>query len=254
MTITAYRAHEVFPVAEDHIVDKWDKEWMLYLSTEAKAPHLVRSTSLEVVADLSGMGRREVFGTMLTRFKTGAPNATLRIWARGEEIVGRSVAEIGCGAGFLGKQLGLICRSYLGLDVSQIAIAVARGNSPVTCTYLHLSEREEIFAEFGKYDTVVGREFFIHQNFDNAVWVTALAAHLMKRGGVLVADFYLPNYAVRQGVLHKARSPLDPQYASCAFIFSNDEIREVAASAGLVVQSIEDDVSDQRKFVVFTKP
>lgn len=249
-----FRPGDVFPVAPEEIVDKWDREWMTYLATEAKEPHLVRYTALELVADIRGLERREVFGTVLTRFRDGPPNAALRIWARGDEIVGRDVAEIGCGAGFLGKQLGLVCNSYIGLDVSAIAIAMARGNSPPACTYLHLSERQDIFAEFGKYDTMVGREFFIHQNFENALWVANLGAHMLKPGGVICADFYLPNRAIEQGVLHPAKSPLDERYASCAFIFSDSDIGEVAAHNNLSVESIENDLSEQRKFVVFRKP
>lgn len=131
--IRPFRPDDIFPVPPTEIVDKWDREWMIYLSTEAKEPHLVRYTALELAADIRGLGRREVFGTVLTRFRNGPPNAALRIWARGDEIVGRDVAEIGCGAGFLGKQLGFVCTSYIGLDVSAIAIAMARGNSPPIC-------------------------------------------------------------------------------------------------------------------------
>jgi hypothetical protein len=250
----SYRPNDVFPVPPAEIVDKWDREWMIYLSTEAKEPHLVRYSSLERIADITRMGRREVFNTALTRFKSGDGNALMRIWARGEEIVEKDVVEIGAGAGFLGKQLGLICRSYLGLDISQIAVAMARGTSPSNCEYLHMWEREGIFGAFGTRDTMVGREFFIHQNFDNALWVTALGEKLLRPGGVMAADFYLPNRAIPQGVLHPAKSPLDPQYASCAFIFSDMEIHEVAARSKLVVESIEDDLSEQRKFVVLRKP
>jgi 2-polyprenyl-3-methyl-5-hydroxy-6-metoxy-1,4-benzoquinol methylase len=251
--IKPFRPGEIFPMAPEEVVDKWDREWMTYLATEAKEPHLVRYAALDLAADIQDVDRREVFGTALTRFRNGPLNAALRIWARGDEIVGRNVAEIGCGAGFLGKQLGLICNSYIGLDVSAIAIAIARGNSPSTCTYLHLWERQDIFAEFGKYDTMVGREFFIHQNIENALWITNLGGHLLKPGGVICADFYLPNRAIAQGVLHPAKSPLDEQYASCAFIFSDSEIHEVASHSNLTVESIENDLSEQRKFVVFRK-
>lgn len=242
------------PPVDAAIVDKWDREWMLYLSTEAKWPHLIRSVDLTVIEDVAMSGRADMFNTVLTRRADGQANAALRIWAKGEEIVGRNVAEIGCGAGFLGKQLGLVATRYLGIDVSQIAIAIARGNSPATCTYLHLSEDRHIRAEFSRYHTVVGREFFIHQNFENAALVLQLAQALLDSDGVVCADFYLPNRKIPQGVLHPARSPLDPKYASCAFLFSDQDIDDVARQSNLSVESIDDSLAEQRKFVVFRKP
>ena len=245
---------EVYPLPEPSIVDKWDKEWMLYLLTEAKAPHLVRFDELKVVSDISGCDRNDVFHTSLTRFiDENKANGDLRIWVEGDQIVEKNVAEIGCGSGFLGKQLGFITANYLGIDVSQIAIAICRGNSPSNCTYYWLGQRDKIYEEFGKYDAVVGREFFIHQNYKNVLWVVNLAAHLLKDGGELCADFYLPNYEISQGVLHPCRSDLDPNYASCAVLFEDSDIKEVASEAGLQVTEIVDDLSEQRKFVVMKK-
>lgn len=224
---------------------------MTYLSTEAKWPHLLQSSRLKVINDVSQLDRREMFCATLTQQLDGPMNVALRIWATGQEVVGKRVAEIGCGAGFLGKQLGLIVDRYLGIDVSQLALAIARGNSGPACTYLHLGDEEFIRKEFGFYDTVVGREFFIHQNFTNAVWLLNLSNALLKPGGVVCADFYLSNPAIPQGILHPAKSELDPNYASCAFIFDDKNIEELASMTGLAVASIEDDLADQRKFVVF---
>ena len=75
-----------------------------------------------------------------------------------------------------------------------------------------------------------------------------------RTGGVVCADFYLPNRKIPQGVLHPARSPLDPKYASCAFLFSDGDIADVAGLAQLHVDSIDEDLGEQRKFVVFRKP
>lgn len=242
------------PPVDPKIVDKWDSEWMLYLSTETKWPHLLQASRLVVINDVTPLDRKDMFQAILTQTRDGEKNVSLRIWAKGQEIVGKRVAEIGCGAGFLGKQLGLIVDRYLGIDVSQLSLAIARGNSGPACTYLHLSDEEFIRKEFCSYDTVVGREFFIHQNFANAEWVLKLAKALLVPGGVVCADFYLPNRAIPQGILHPARSGLDPNYASCAFLFSEGDIRDVAKIAQLEVLSIEDSLNDQRRFVVFQSP
>jgi SAM-dependent methyltransferase len=244
---------DLIPPVHDSMVNKWDKEWMLYLSTEAKWPHLIQSSKLRVRTDLRRLQRPEMFFANLTTLIDGSPLGPLRIWATGSEIVGQSVAEIGCGAGFLGKQIGLVAHKYLGIDVSQIALAIARGNSGSNCLYLHLGEQESLIEEFGKYNTVVGREFFIHQNFTNANMVLKLAKALLVDGGVICADFYLPNPEIEQGVLHPAHSELDPIYASCAFVFSNDEIRDLAQKVELGLRSLTDDLGQQRRFAVFRK-
>jgi 2-polyprenyl-3-methyl-5-hydroxy-6-metoxy-1,4-benzoquinol methylase len=242
------------PPVDPAIVDKWDCEWLSYLQTEAKWPHLLRSSHLRVITDVSTFDRRGVFDAVLTERRDGVADSPLHIWANGSDIVGKRVAEIGCGAGFLGKRLALISERYLGIDVSQLALAIARGNSGLNCTYLHLSEEAEIQAEFGRYHTVVGREFFIHQNYDNASWVLRLAKGLLMPGGTICADFYLPNTAFQQGVIFTAQSALDPRFPSCAFIFSDVEIRDLASSIGLSVVSIENDYDLQRKLVVLAKP
>ncbi|QIG91094.2 class I SAM-dependent methyltransferase [Bradyrhizobium sp. 6(2017)] len=167
------------PLVDASVVDRWDKEWMHYLSTESKWPHLIQSSKLRVQTDVRHLERAEIFATSLTMTADAIPMAPLRIWATGSELVQRSVAEIGCGAGFLGKQIGLIATRYLGIDVSQLALAIARGNSGPNCSYLHIGERTLIAQEFGKYDTVLGREFFIHQNFPNAMQVLRLAKELL---------------------------------------------------------------------------
>jgi 2-polyprenyl-3-methyl-5-hydroxy-6-metoxy-1,4-benzoquinol methylase len=239
------------PLVDPAIVDKWDKEWMVYLSSEAKWPHLIQASRLKIVEDVSRFDRREMFYAVLTQGPDGSPNAPLRIWAKGSEIVGCRIAELGCGAGFLGKQLGLIADSYLGIDVSQLALAIARGNSGPVCTYLHLGDKEFIREEFRAYDTVVGREFFIHQNFTNAKWVLNLAKMLLRPGGTVCADFYLPNREIPQGIIHPAKSELDPTFASCAFVFSDEDIGELSALTELAIISIDDILSEQRKLVVF---
>nr|WP_165123097.1 class I SAM-dependent methyltransferase [Bradyrhizobium sp. 6(2017)]QIG91094.1 class I SAM-dependent methyltransferase [Bradyrhizobium sp. 6(2017)] len=241
------------PLVDASVVDRWDKEWMHYLSTESKWPHLIQSSKLRVQTDVRHLERAEIFATSLTMTADAIPMAPLRIWATGSELVQRSVAEIGCGAGFLGKQIGLIATRYLGIDVSQLALAIARGNSGPNCSYLHIGERTLIAQEFGKYDTVLGREFFIHQNFPNAMQVLRLAKELLVGGGRICADFYLPNPNIEQGVVHPARAELDSNYASCAFAFSTGEVQELAQNVGLNLLSLADDLGEQRRFVVFVK-
>jgi 2-polyprenyl-3-methyl-5-hydroxy-6-metoxy-1,4-benzoquinol methylase len=250
---TPLDANSVFPEVRPSDVDRWDREWMHYFATENRHVHLVEHRKLAVIADLAGRSARDVFYTSLTRQRSGEPMLPLHVWAEGDDLVGKKVLEIGCGCGWLGKQLGMVSEAYVGIDYSEFALAVGRGNSPANCRYLHISERDDIAALAGQMDIMVGREFFIHQNFENASWVLRLGAFLLKPGGIVSADFYLADPKIPQGVVHPAKSPLDPVYASCAFAFRPDEIAEVARNAGLEVVASTDHLEYQRRFVRMRK-
>lgn len=248
------KALDFLPLVTAAEIDRWDKEWMHYFSTEDRFAHLRRYDRLVVNDDLQGKPAEQVFHSNLVIEDGDAAPGALRIWIEGEAILGRDVLEIGCGCGWLGKRLGLVAHSYLGLDYSEFAIAVARGVSPPNCRYLHLSDREPITGCAGAFDTMVGREFFIHQNYANASWVLKLGAFLLRPGGQVSADFYLPNRRIPQGVLHPARSPLDPVHASCAFLFDEKDLRSLAGEAGLALVDIVDRLDQQRRFGRFSKP
>lgn len=127
-------------------------------------------------------------------------------------------------------------------------MSIARLLSPPNCTYLSL-EDQRLLTFAGRLDTVVTRHFYIHQNFANATWATKLAAYLLKPGGTLVADFYLPDPGTKQFVVHKARSPLDQKYPSCTFLFTAEEIQEIAEIGQFSIVETKDNLKVQRRFV-----
>ena len=237
--------------------DRWNREWMHYFTFEGQSTTyacFLSHEKLSVAEDLRGMSPAQVFAAGLVeevgQQKIGPP---LRVWIEGDAIVGKRIVEIGCGCGWLGKRLGLVSEFYFGLDYSDLAIAIARGVSPPNCKYAHLSDKATIETIAGTMDTLIGRHFFIHQNYENARWVLQLGTYLLKPGGKISADFYLINRAVEQGVLHPAKSPLDRQHASCAFVFEPGEFDELAEACGLELQSISDRLDVQRRFVLFRK-
>ncbi|MGF6781108.1 class I SAM-dependent methyltransferase [Paraburkholderia sp. GAS334] len=244
----------VFPTVSVAQVDRWDREWMHYFSTESRYQHLVEYRDLELIDDLGGKTAKSIFNTTMMRTIDGSEIVPLRIWIDGNHLVGKAVVEIGCGCGWLGKQLGAISTRYVGIDYSQFALAVARGTSPSNCQYIHVSRHDELAALEGSFDTMVGREFFIHQNFENSIVVLRMGAFFLKSGGIISADFYEPNPEIEQGVIHPAKSELDPQHASCGFRFNLDEIQELAELCGLTVVDHVDYLPHQRRFVTFEKP
>ncbi|KUL94061.1 hypothetical protein DK26_20330 [Bosea sp. WAO] len=233
--------------------ERWDREWMHYFATEARSTYLVPHWKMRQTSDLRGLSAPEIFDAVAFE-ENGSPNGVpLRIWAAGDDLVGRSVLEIGCGCGWLGKRIGMMGGDYLGLDYSELALAIARGVSPASCSYAQIEDEEAIAAYSGSRDVMVGREFFIHQNFENATWVLQMGTRLLRPGGLISADFYRGDPAVEQGVIHPAKSPLDPVHASCAFEFSDDEVEELAQIVGLRVVSSDRHLAHQRQFVVFQK-
>lgn len=231
---------------------RWDREWVHYLNLHGTAGYLLdhaRMTPLsESMQGLSQLGDEDMLSAQL--FQEMTP---LQIWAPGAELVNRTVLEIGCGPGYLGKQLGYVADAYLGLDYSQLALSIARAVSPERCTYLHLSQTRDILRYRGRIDAMVGRYFFIHQNFDNALWLLQLARLLLRPGGHVHADFYQHDPGVEQGVIFPARSPLSQEHPSCGFDYTEADVRELAERSGLTIVKMQRHLAMQRLFVRYRR-
>jgi SAM-dependent methyltransferase len=231
---------------------RWDREWVHYLNLHGTSGYLLDHAQMQplpgALEHLAALRDDETLAARIFE-----PLAPLHVWAPGAALVDKNVLEIGCGPGYLGKQLGYVARSYLGLDYSQLALCVARAVSPQTCTYLHLSQHKDILRWRGRIDTMVGRFFFIHQNFDNALWLLQLAHLLLRPRGQVHADFYHADTTVEQGVVFPARSSLSPQHPSCAFDYREDDVRELARRSSLTLVKTHRDVAMQRLFARFEK-
>lgn len=246
---------DLIPV-DQSLTDRWDREWLTYFRTENPRPFLIDHQNLKVITSLSGKTPSEVYNTYLVSVKgmTDLPKlGPLGIWVKGDDLVGKRVLEIGCGPGFLSKQVAKIAAWYMGIDYSQLALYIARLTSPSNCGYYHLADLAAISQHAGTMDTMVGRNFFIHQNYQNLTWLLALAAVLLKPGGLISADFYLRNPAIPQGIIHPARRKLDERYPSCGFEYTELDIKEAASETGFMVESITDNLELQRRFVFFRK-
>ncbi|OKH18857.1 class I SAM-dependent methyltransferase [[Limnothrix rosea] IAM M-220] len=232
--------------------ERWDREWITYFNTEDPSPFLLNfqrlKPNLKIIKSLTKLSDKDVLKTSLVN---SLP--PLAIWSNGRDLVGKKVLEVGCGPGFLGKQLGLVCHSYLGIDYSQLALSIARLVSPSNCNYLHISDTESLLKQSSTIDTMVGRFFFIHQNFDNATWLLELANLLLKQDGIVNADFYKANLKTPQGVVFPAKSPLSEKYPSCAFEYTESEVQELADNHGFEIISTDIDREMQRLFVRFRK-
>lgn len=238
---------------DSELVNRWDQEWLNYFLTESVRPFFVPHTRLKRVDSLEKKSANQIYDTALTKEDNGVLMPHLNIWVNYDDILNKNVFELGCGPGFLGKQLGMVAKSYLGIDYSELALKIAHLVSPDNCKYVHISDFDEISKYEGTIDTMVGRYFFIHQNYNNLTWILRLAHFLLKDSGVISADFYLPDPNIPQGIVHPAKHELDDHYASCAFAFTDAEIHLASQMLRFKVENIVDRLDLQRKFVFFRK-
>jgi len=241
------------------LVERWDNEWCRYFT---RYPGKLWFESLKNPDEridkfreiLPGASREDLFKYEILE---NDPKLPLSIWVYPEDILARKIAEIGCGPGQLGKQLGHVAEHYLGTDFSQLALTIAGLLSPGNCSYALLLNHGELARYCDTRDTVVTRHFFIHQNYDSAVWVTKLANRLLHEDGVLVADYYTPNSewkdAVKTGKVRLAEEPWDDEYPSRMFLFSETQIEDVARNCGFRIENVHVNTECQRRFVRMRK-
>jgi 2-polyprenyl-6-hydroxyphenyl methylase/3-demethylubiquinone-9 3-methyltransferase len=100
-------------------------------------------------------------------------------------LEGRTVLDIGCGAGLLSEPLSRLGAVVTGLDPAPSAIAAARAHAETTGAELtyRAGTVEELAAEGAKFDAVLAMEVVEHVE-DVASFVAA-AASLVAPGGIL---------------------------------------------------------------------
>jgi SAM-dependent methyltransferase len=229
--------------------ERWDREWIQYFNTGNPTSYFRPYTALTLAADLRGLGPREVYPVYLCP-ELPAP---LRLFLPGSRLYGARLFEVGCGPAWLCKQLGLVADRVVGIDHSKLALRIARLVSPPTCSYFHSSRVRELRPLYGTFDCMACRFFFIHQNYASGLRVLGLARRLLRAGGLVGADFYLPDPAQEQGVVFPARSPLSEEYPSCAFYYTPQDVEELAAAAGFRVSETWDNLPTQQRFVLLER-
>jgi 2-polyprenyl-3-methyl-5-hydroxy-6-metoxy-1,4-benzoquinol methylase len=234
---------------ERAFTEEWDREWIAYFNSENPRPFLQPYTTLTVSVDLRGLGPQEVLAAHLCP-ELGAP---LHIYMPGDQLCGRRIFEIGCGPGLLCKQLGLIAPKVVGIDYSKLALHIARLVSPPTCSYYHIGKVSELGPLYDTFDSMVCRHFFIHQNYARATRVLDLARRLLRPGGLVGADFYLADPVPTGACVYPARSSLSVSNPSSAYLFSMQEIGELAAATGFRMKETWDHLGHQRRFVLLER-
>jgi len=218
---------------------RWDKEWMRYFSAgkdywfyfyDMSSDHYALQISPKLIAKMSA---EEVFRAKFYKDIKGA------VWAAGEDLVGKDVLEIGCGPGVFGRISGRFAKSYTGIDVSEFALSIARLTSPKTCRYFHLYDPAGLETLAKSVDIAVGRHFFIHHNYEDSLWLLRFLRDLVRDGGLIVADFFSDIKTVDGARRRDAAADLSEQHPSALFHFEDEDIKRLAADAGLRCESID---------------
>ena len=244
----------VLVTVEREQVLRWDEEWLQYFKAQPLAPHLLDGREMSVVSDIAGRSAEEVYATVIATPAGTEPAAVSGAWVPGDALKGRKVVEFGSGTGGLAKQLGAVCDEYLGLELSRVPITLAAERSPPACRFLHFNDHDELRPLAGRYDTVLGREFFAHQNYYASLDYLRLARALLRPGGRVYADFFMVVWGVPVGVIHPARAEADLANVSCGYYYSEEDVRHLGQASGMRV--IEQAPREEllRRYAVFEKP
>ena len=228
-------------------IEKWDREWLSYLLSEYQ-------DQLASYKCYPAKPRLPLYPEDLINLSLGYGHRFYAYCHR-EAISRKKVMELGCGAGNLGKYLARYCKSYLGVDCSQIALAVARLVSPNNCTYLHVNDHQELGKYFGKIDTVISRYFWIHQNMDSARRALRFLGHFMKPNGRIYMDFFMK--CPQEAVGHWKNTwitlpPGDPltEAASTTYEFTLEDINSLISEFGYRMIHHYPDGRTQRRYIV----
>lgn len=228
---------------------RWDKEWMRYFSLGKDYWFYFYDMSSDTYAlavgpnSIAKMSAEELWSTKFIK------NVPGQVWAKGEDLVGKDILEIGCGPGMFGRISGRFARSYVGIDVSLFALSIAKLTSPKTCRYFHMYDPKGIEPLAKSVDVAFGRNFFIHHNYEDSLWLLQLLRDLVKDGGLIIADFFSDAKTVDGDRRLTADAELSAKHPSALFSFEDADIHRIAKEAGLRCEKIDHHPQAQCRFV-----
>ncbi len=210
-------------------VERWDMEWIRYFRKPEAQTYFREYNSADpkirdVIREFDGKTSPEVFQT------PGVASKKLLLWYNSRDILGKKVAEIGCGVGRVGRDIAAIVDEYIGLDYSELALYVAGLVGAPNCRFVSLRNKTELLKLQSKLDSVIFRNFFIHQPMENLPWLLELTYFLLKPSGVATLDFYWPDLEHDRRVEEGRAVCADQgkqQFPSTLYVFEDENIRQL---------------------------
>ncbi len=246
-SVESHDVHETGSLADcsPEDVERWNAEWLAYLSREWPI-QLLPHTALEDKPPLPD----DPLDLIVLSLGLGW---NLALYCDREALEGRRVMELGCGCGNLGKQLGRYVESYLGVDYSTLALKIAELVSPANCSYVHVGDHAGLERHRGRIDTVVGRYFWIHQNFELARRNLDFLETFLRPGGRLYADFFWPNPEAEHFMVLAPDQPLSKQYPSAMFQYTPEDVRTLISGRPFRILRETISLPMERRYVVFER-
>lgn len=202
--------------------------------------------ALRYAADeIARFGRPHMYHTKLIK------EIPSHIWVEGTAIVGSRVFELGCGLGILGRILGRLAKCYVGVDVSPFALSLAQFTSPRACQYYRLSDTGSLKALAKTVDTCVSRHFFIHHNYEDAVWILRFLRDLTKRGCIITADFFSHPESIDGVRRFHAADRMSELYASALYDFSHTDFVGIPEDIDLKLIHVDYQPELESQFATF---
>jgi hypothetical protein len=103
----------------------------------------------------------------------------------------------------------------------------------------------------GVFGRVSGR---FHHNYDDSLWLLRLLRDLTREGGLILADFFSNAASLDGNRRVTALDSLREEHPSSLFSFTDEDVRRLAADAGLSCERIEHRAELERSFVRFRVP
>lgn len=230
---------------------KWDKEWLRYFSLNKDYSFYFYDMSNEDYAlnyspdQISKFSKPQMYHTKLVR------NIKCHIWVTGKAVLGKSIFEIGCGPGILGRVCSRFTKDYIGLDISTFALSLARLTSPQNCQYIHYSDTEQLESLKNSVDLSVGRHFFIHHNFQESRWILSLLRYLTKKGGIISADFFSNPESLNGDRRRRCTDSINQIHPSTLYDFSDEDISNIGGEVGLELEDLDYQKDLETRFATF---
>ncbi|KQY35280.1 hypothetical protein ASD38_01555 [Caulobacter sp. Root487D2Y] len=220
----------------------WDRAWAEVFASSLEDP--LRPAAEWTRAPLQGLHKAssaEVYATALAVHGPTKSAAPCGLFLPGSAIKGRRVVELGCGYGWLGRQVAPWTSRYLGVDVSRLSLCVARSARGPRMRYAHISD-QAVFRDLrGTFDTLFTRNTFFHLNRAHALGALLRGRELLRPGSLAVVDFCTIRPGSIAGTIHDHDAPFDHAAPTCGYSFTESQIATLARDAAFDLEEIKQD-------------
>jgi SAM-dependent methyltransferase len=231
----------------------WDQWWVQH---SARRPHLdllhARDIGKSPDAGLSS-DPLETFDRSLSRHHWTHATRPCGLYVSGALLREARVVELGCGTGQEGVFLSPWVKRYLGIESSKHCTIIASAHAGSNMRIAHATDLR-LFKDLSEtFDVFLARHVFQHLNGAHAAWSLHLAATLLRRGGIAVADFSSATVAEVPASVRPASNAIDVSEPMLHYEFSDIDIYNLATDLCFEVVDLKTVPSLTTKFATLKR-